>query len=252
MVPTGPVNRSLLPTLRTPGPISSHRGDAQLLTDRYTTAMVRHPTFTSPLILEPMPPAGRPREFDFDVALDAAMEAFWHHGYGGTSMSDIEQATGLGKGSIYKAFGDKHTLFVQALERYLDHNMAQAAPRFIAAATATEAVRLFMEWAQERGVRDDGTRMGCMAINAITELAQDDEVVRGVLHSRIQKMIELMTALVQRGQQSGEFRTDVDAESLAEYLALINAGFVTHGKGGFPRSGSTDPVEIVMSALEAK
>jgi TetR/AcrR family transcriptional repressor of nem operon len=183
-----------------------------------------------------MPPAGRPREFDFDVALDAAMEAFWHHGYGGTSMADLEQATGLGKGSLYKAFGDKHALFVQALTRYLDHHMGQAAPRFIGAPTATEGVRLFMAWAQERGVCPDGTRMGCMAVNTVNELAQDDPEVRAVLHATMKKMLGMMTALVRRGQKSGEFRTDVDAESLAEYLATINAGFATHGKGDFPRT----------------
>jgi len=199
-----------------------------------------------------MTPAGRPREFDVDVALDAAMEAFWHHGYKGTSMSALEQATGLGKGSLYKAFGDKHELFVQALGRYLDHHMGGSVPRFIGAATATEGVRLFMEWAQERGVCPDGKRMGCMAVNTVNELAQDDVEIRGVLHTAMSQMMEVMTALIRRGQENGEFRTDIDAESLAEYLATINAGFATHGKGEFPRWGSADLADIAISAILAK
>jgi TetR/AcrR family transcriptional repressor of nem operon len=199
-----------------------------------------------------MTPAGRPREFDEDVALDAAMEAFWHHGYAGTSMANLEKATGLGKGSIYKAFGDKHALFLRALTRYLEQNMKMAAPGFIGAATATEGVRRLMKWAQSQGVSEDGARIGCMAVNTINELAQDDLEVRGVLHNAVGQMIQMVAALVRRGQEAGEFRTDVDPESLAEYLATLNAGFATHGKGSFPRVGSTDLVDIALSALEAK
>ena len=63
----------------------------------------------------------RPREFDLDEALDGAMNAFWARGYEATSLADLMAATGLAKGSIYKAFDDKHDLFMQALRRYLDN-----------------------------------------------------------------------------------------------------------------------------------
>ena len=61
----------------------------------------------------------RPREFDIDHVLNAAMHAFWQRGYEATSLADLMEATGLQKGSLYKAFGDKHSLFMQALNRYL-------------------------------------------------------------------------------------------------------------------------------------
>ena len=62
----------------------------------------------------------RPREFDMDQALDAAMSTFWAQGYEATSMTDLVEATGLQKGSLYKAFDDKHDLFMKSLSRYLD------------------------------------------------------------------------------------------------------------------------------------
>ena len=65
-----------------------------------------------------MTSVGRPREFDLEEALDAAMQAFWAHGYESTSMADLMLAMDLQKGSIYKAFGDKHSLFIQALRRH--------------------------------------------------------------------------------------------------------------------------------------
>ena len=196
-----------------------------------------------------MTPPGRPREFDPDVALDAAVEAFWHHGYAGTSMVTLEEATGLGKGSLYKAFGDKHALFQQALQRYFEKQMAAHVPHFLGAPTATEGVRAFMDWALERGKCPDGSNRGCMVVNTINELAQDDPAVRGMLHAAMMRMLGVLTGLVERGQATGEFRTDVDAASLAEYLVTINAGFGMHEKGDFPRVGQADLVDVALSAL---
>ena len=199
-----------------------------------------------------MNPPGRPREFDPEVALDAAVDAFWHNGYAGTSMADLEQATGLKKGSLYKAFGDKHTLFQLSLQRYFEKQMAAHVPTFLGAATATEGVRAFMEWALARGACPNGTNRGCMAVNSVNELAQDDPVVQGMLQAALMRMLGVLTGMIERGQASGEFRTDVDAASLAEYLFTINAGFVIHEKGDFPRVGSASLVDVALSALEAK
>src|ERR671910_2905737 len=80
----------------------------------------------------------RPREFDIDEALDAAMGAFWVRGYEATSLADLMQVMGLQKGSIYKAFGDKHALFLSALQRYLDQ-MYAAQRQALANATSPRA-----------------------------------------------------------------------------------------------------------------
>ena len=69
----------------------------------------------------------RPREFDMDEALDAAISTFWTQGYEATSMTDLMEATGLHKGSLYKAFDDKHDLFMKSLSRYLDNPLGDDA-----------------------------------------------------------------------------------------------------------------------------
>jgi AcrR family transcriptional regulator len=66
-----------------------------------------------------MMPAGRPRAFDVDKALDSALELFWTHGYEGTSLAMLTEAMGINVPSLYAAFGNKETLFRKALERYL-------------------------------------------------------------------------------------------------------------------------------------
>src|SRR6516162_11927635 len=64
----------------------------------------------------------RPREFDEVTALEAAIECFWQRGYEATSVRDLGNKMGLSAPSLYNTYGDKHALFVQALERYLDHS----------------------------------------------------------------------------------------------------------------------------------
>jgi len=198
-----------------------------------------------------MPPAGRPREFDPEVALEAAMEAFWLQGYGGTSMSDLEEATGLGKGSLYKAFGDKQSLFIQALAKYEEYSFREMGPRIAAAANATEAVRSFLDFALCRGVSDDGCRRGCMAANTVTELANEDPVVIEFLQKGMKKMMAVLTGLIEQGQATGEFRSDATAESLAEFLAMLNVGLSTYSKAGFANTSDEALIELALSALQA-
>ena len=69
---------------------------------------------------EKVRPRGRPRAYDPEEALDKAVEVFWAHGYAGTSLDDLSAAMGMGRPSIYNAFGDKEALFMKALGRYRD------------------------------------------------------------------------------------------------------------------------------------
>ena len=69
----------------------------------------------------------RPRKFVEDQVIEAARDQFWAHGYAGTSLDDLVAVTGLGRGSLYGAFGDKHTIFLRALDDY--SNMTMAAVR---------------------------------------------------------------------------------------------------------------------------
>src|ERR1700760_307202 len=64
-------------------------------------------------------PRGRPRSFDTEAAVERAMGVFWSRGYHGTALPDLLRATKLSRGSLYAAFGDKHSLFLLALDRYI-------------------------------------------------------------------------------------------------------------------------------------
>jgi TetR/AcrR family transcriptional repressor of nem operon len=122
----------------------------------------------------------RPREFDINQALDAAMEAFWRHGYEGTSLADLMDVMGLQKGSVYKAFGSKHELFIHVLKRYLDKLSADMGAAIGGASSPAEALRQFIDYVRSTGFEGD-LRKGCLAVNSVVELAPHDDEVRDIL-----------------------------------------------------------------------
>lgn len=173
------------------------------------------------------PSVGRPREFDIDEALDKAMGAFWLHGYEATSLCDLMEATGLQKGSIYKAFGDKRSLFIQALRRYLDQGVGRVGEVLGAGRTPTDGLRKWLE--MSLGVCSGGKR-GCFAVNAVVELAPHDAEVRRILDRHFAKITSMVEEVIERAQQSGELRGDIDAGHAAEFLSVFIAGLAADSK----------------------
>jgi len=172
----------------------------------------------------------RPREFDIDEALNAAMGAFWEGGYGATSMADLMEAMDLQKGSIYKAFGDKHNLFMQALDRYLNAGYEKIDQALRGAESPTEGVRKWLCFIM--GVCcEQETRRGCFAINAINELGSHDEVATERLQKHFDAIERLLASVIEQGQKQGEFRNDMSAHELSEFFNVYVAGMLTRSKG---------------------
>src|SRR5262249_17457145 len=102
----------------------------------------------------------RPREFDEVTALEAAIECFWQRGYEATSVRDLANKMGLSAPSLYNTYGDKHALFVQALERYLDHSTRARIERLEKSLPPKQAIRRFIAEIIERSVNDRERRGG--------------------------------------------------------------------------------------------
>src|SRR3954464_5735413 len=89
-------------------------------------------------------PRGRPRGFDTEAAVERAMGVFWSRGYHATALPDLLRATKLSRGSLYAAFGDKHTLFLRALDRYIADAMTRIHIELDARKTPVEGLRAFL------------------------------------------------------------------------------------------------------------
>jgi TetR/AcrR family transcriptional regulator, transcriptional repressor for nem operon len=125
----------------------------------------------------------RAKEFDRDQALRRAAEVFWDHGFEGTSTDDLLQAMGIGRQSMYNAFGDKRRLYLEALQHYQAESGAELFERLRAASSPLSALTGVL-LAVARQSAEDRAR-GCMAVNAATEFGEADPEVGAVVNSGV-------------------------------------------------------------------
>jgi TetR/AcrR family transcriptional repressor of nem operon len=167
----------------------------------------------------------RPREFDVDDALEKAMHVFWAKGYEGSSLSDLLDAMGIARGSLYKAFKDKHSIYLAALDSYdrLVVGPAVAMLRDAAHGDGLKRIRRLLGTAGE-AVALRGDRRGCLLCNAAVDQAPNDPVVRArVLAAirRVERAIE--TALSQSAAAQGwpaRRRRETARQLLNAYMGL--------------------------------
>ncbi len=190
----------------------------------------------------------RPREFDVDEALQAAMEAFWERGFEATSLADLMEATGLQKGSIYKAFGSKHELFTQALARYLDDVYAKMQAALDGPESAKEGIRRWLKVILKLCSKQ-GTRQGCFAVNSVVELGPHNQTTASRLRKHFARVEKLLARTIARGQERSEFRDDVSPEELAEALFLFAKGMLASSKGGHSKARVQRSADLALEAL---
>lgn len=194
-------------------------------------------------------PVGRPRSFDEDEVLATVMDVFWRQGYDGTSMADILAATGLHKGSIYQAFGDKHSLYIRALRAYIT-NMRAEMQRIIAAEKrAVEGLRKVLYHHIEFGAREEGANAGCLALNSLVESGQSDPELMQVLETAYCFRTRLISDTVARAQAQGDLRKDWAADRLAGLVAATEAGILVEVKGVLDEAGAKRLVDDLLAML---
>src|SRR2546430_189175 len=119
---------------------------------------------------------GRPKEFERDEVLATARDVFWARGYDGTSLDDLTDAMDIGRSSLYAEFGDKHSLFIEALDRYRLERLAQITEALDAAPSVRGGIAAVFRGTVSALWADD-ERRGCLLVNSTAELAGSDPAV---------------------------------------------------------------------------
>ncbi|GAA4266001.1 TetR/AcrR family transcriptional regulator [Frondihabitans peucedani] len=176
----------------------------------------------------------RPRSFDKDTAVRSAEEVFRRTGYAGTSLDDITEATGLGRGSIYAAFGDKHGLFMEALGDYGTKTMCEIASALEGPdEEALGRLRQFVSTSPSFVLEDVDMR-GCMAGKMAHELGGHDTEAIDKIASIFAAFTKLLVAAIEAAQRAGDIAADLDAGSLAASILAFTRGIDILAKGGVP------------------
>jgi len=177
---------------------------------------------------------GRPRSFDESTILDKALEVFWSRGFEGTSIQDLVDATGLGRASLYGAFGDKQQLFEKVIAHYIaraDAAMRQGKGDATVGAALTRIVRTWVDSACPR----TGPR-GCFLSQSGISADPATPFAREVLASTLQRAEKALEALIRSGQTAGEIAADRDPRKAARLLVVLQQGLVTSARAGWGRS----------------
>jgi TetR/AcrR family transcriptional repressor of nem operon len=165
----------------------------------------------------------RPREFDEGTALQAAIECFWQRGYAATSVRDLTDRMGISGPSLYNAYGDKHGLFVQALERYLDESTRARIGRLESSLPPKQAIRRFIQEVIERSV-NDRERRGCFLINSALEVAPHDKKLGALIADRLGEIEAFFYRSIKAAQADGTVPRERVAKDLARLLLGVLLG----------------------------
>src|SRR5688500_7406979 len=149
----------------------------------------------------PRTPRGRPREFDTDAAVERAMGVYWSGGYHGTSLPDLLKAKALSRGSFYAGFGDKHGLFLRALDRYIDDALTRLDSELDPRKSALAGVRKCLAGYVDRTSGSAGKR-GCLLVATAMELAAHDPAVEQRIRRFFTTMETRLTDALARAQAS--------------------------------------------------
>jgi TetR/AcrR family transcriptional regulator, transcriptional repressor for nem operon len=172
----------------------------------------------------------RPREFDESHVVEAALERFSTHGYAATSIQELCEATGLGKGSLYGAFGDKHDLYLRAFERYCTDTLDGL--REALTGTDAQALQRLTTHIQRVATGTAGDTRGCFLANATSELAEQDPSVATSAQTTIDAYEQLLVKNIQQAQSHQDIDPNQDPRALAAMVLTVLRGMEALGKAG--------------------
>ena len=190
----------------------------------------------------------RPRGFDSPAVLDAALEVFWEKGYEATTTQDLSERTGLGRGSLYNAFGSKHGLYEQAIRRYAETKATTQLEVLAEGGAVRERLRDLMLGVIEADLADPGRR-GCLALNAATEASGRTGEVAGLVHQQFADLEEALAQLIAIGQRTGELSTDRPPLQAARAFQSAYYGLRVLAKVTSDKRALVDVVDASIAAL---
>ena len=181
--------------------------------------------------METAAPRGRPREFDVNEALAAALRVFWMKGYDAASLTDLTEAMGITRPSLYAAFGNKEALFKQALDLYESEKLAYVRNALQAPTARGVAERML---AGTIGNITSECR-GCLGVIASVHCSNEDSPIRQDVNERAQSARNAITARMQRAIDDGDFTIPVEAEAMTRYLTALMQGISGQAGAGASR-----------------
>jgi TetR/AcrR family transcriptional repressor of nem operon len=191
----------------------------------------------------------RLKDFDEERVLDRAVDCFWKHGYGATTVRDLADAMQIGGASLYNAYGDKRALFGRSLERYANRSMRDRITRMEAEHRPKEAIRAFIAEIVDRSLKDPD-RKGCLLINSALDVAPHDTEIGKVVAGYLGELRAFFRRNIEAAQRVGQVPRSVDAEEVSGHLLGVLAGVRVLARTGARRKVLESVVRPALALLE--
>ncbi len=188
---------------------------------------------------------GRPREFDVDEALTAALRVFWSKGYEGASLSDLTEAMGITRPSLYAAFGNKEALFCKALDLYEREKLAYVGEA-LAAPTARQVAERMLRGSLANQMSECEPK-GCLGVISSVACGQEAESIRAHV---IERRASSHKAIINRFEQAkaeGDLPAHVDVAGLTAYLLALLQGMAVQAGSGASREQLEGLIETSLA-----
>jgi TetR/AcrR family transcriptional repressor of nem operon len=191
----------------------------------------------------------RHKEFDRDEALQRAMEVFWSRGYEAASVGDLVKHMGINRQSLYDTFGDKHSLYLQALDRYREVEGGKMYGVLEGPGPVKRALRQLFTSVIE-GAHEEGARRGCFVGNAMSELAGRCRATAEKTCGSMAAAEDALYRALVRGRKAGEIKGGRDLRAVARFLYGSLQGLQLMSKATADRKTLEDVVRVTLSVLD--
>lgn len=173
---------------------------------------------------------GRPREFDIDQALAKAMDIFWQKGYHATSIDDLTKAMQITRGSLYKAFNDKKSVFIAAFERYVSGGaVGKFEQKLALGSSSLDLIIKLMEHYARVSSAESGTK-GCLVTATAMEMLPHDPEISELVNSALQRIRRFLTKAIAQAKSDGLLDSALDEEAAALFVLSVIQGMRVLGK----------------------
>ncbi|QDU80255.1 HTH-type transcriptional repressor ComR [Polystyrenella longa] len=186
------------------------------------------------------------KSFDESDVLDQVMTVFWEKGYAATSISDITEATGLKRGSLYNAFDGKDDLFMRSLLKYDTERRRKKLDQLEELDNPREAISKFFDYLVNDSITDP-VQKGCLLVNTSLDCSRHSEEVQAVVKEAFKDVSLFFERQIKRGQESGDVPESVSIQSTAKTLVALIVGIRVLGRGTF---GKTALLQIAEQAKQ--
>lgn len=191
----------------------------------------------------------RPREFDREKVLDRATRLFWERGFGGTSISDLEAAMGIGRTSIYASFGAKEDLFMAAIDHYDATYSIRLRQALQSGLPVRAAIALYFDELL-KAFHDPDLPLGCLVTNVAVEGDRGTTRMGRRIAASITRAEDTFYRVLRDAQIAGEIDNRADARAIARYLVASTHGLSAMAKAVADTTMLRDVVNVVLASAD--